>query len=68
MAGSLSVASTAVLLAKVAVVDSGEVGRSAVYIKYNNGLRTLPLGIPALTRESSIYSVSAFTRKCLLCK
>jgi hypothetical protein len=35
MAGSLSVASTAVSSAKVAVVDSGEVGRSAVYIKYN---------------------------------
>jgi hypothetical protein len=31
MAGSLSVASTAVMLEKVAVVDSGEVGKSAVY-------------------------------------
>jgi hypothetical protein len=30
-AGSVSVASTAVLSAKVAVVDSGEVGRSALY-------------------------------------
>jgi hypothetical protein len=36
MAGSLSVASTAVSLANVAVVDSGEVGRSAVYSRYNN--------------------------------
>jgi hypothetical protein len=31
------VATTAVLSAKVAVVDSGEV-RSAVYSRYNNGL------------------------------
>jgi hypothetical protein len=37
MAGSGSVASTAVSLANVAVVDSGEVGRSAVY----SGPRTL---------------------------
>jgi hypothetical protein len=37
MAGSLSV-TTAVSSAKVAVVDSGEVGRSAVYRRYNNGL------------------------------
>jgi hypothetical protein len=36
MTGSLSVASTAVSSAKVAVVGSGEVGRSAVYIRYNN--------------------------------
>jgi hypothetical protein len=40
MAGSLSVDSTAVSLAKVAVVDSGEVDRSAVYNRYNNGPRT----------------------------
>jgi hypothetical protein len=46
MAGSLSVASTAVSLAKVAVVDSGEVGRSAVYIRYNNGPRTMPWVCP----------------------
>jgi hypothetical protein len=31
MAGSLSTATTAVSSAKVAVVDSGEVGRSEVY-------------------------------------
>jgi hypothetical protein len=59
-------ATIAVLLAKVAVVD--EVGRSAVYSRYNNGLRTLPWGIPTLTEDSSVYSVSIFTRKCLLCK
>jgi hypothetical protein len=68
MAGSLSMATTAVSSAKVAVVDSGEVGRSAVYSRYNNGPRTLPWGTPALTDDSSVYSVSTFTRKCLLCK
>jgi hypothetical protein len=56
MAGTLSVASTAVSLVKVAVVDSVEVGRSAVYSKYNNGPRTLPGDTPALTEESSLYS------------
>jgi hypothetical protein len=50
------VASTALLSAQVAVVDSGVVGRSAVYSGYNNGPRTLPWGMPAQTR------------KCLLCK
>jgi hypothetical protein len=34
-------ADTAVLLANVAVVESVEVGRSAVYSKYNSGARTL---------------------------
>jgi hypothetical protein len=42
VAGSLSVASTAVSSAKVAVVDSDEVGRSVVYTRYNNGPMTLP--------------------------
>jgi hypothetical protein len=32
-------------LAKFAVVDSGEVGRSAVYSRYNNGPKTLPWGM-----------------------
>jgi hypothetical protein len=41
MAGSLSVASTALLSTKV-VVDSSEAGRFAVYNRYNNGPRTLP--------------------------
>jgi hypothetical protein len=68
MAGSLSVATTAVLSTKVAVLDSGEVGRSAVYSRYNNGPRTLPWGTLALTEDSSVYSVSTFTRKCLLYK
>jgi hypothetical protein len=63
MAGSLSMATTAVSSEKVAVADSGEVGRSAVYSRYNNGPRTLPCGTPALRDDSSVYSVSTFTRK-----
>jgi hypothetical protein len=35
------------------VVDSGEVGRSAVYSRYNNG----PRSTPSLTGESSVYSI-----------
>jgi hypothetical protein len=46
MARSLSLATTAVSSSKVAVVDSDEVGRSAVYCRYNNGSRTLPWGTP----------------------
>jgi hypothetical protein len=60
MAGSLSVASTAVSLALV-MVDCGENGRSAVYNRYNNGPRTLTWSTPALTGESSVSSVSTFT-------
>jgi hypothetical protein len=56
MGRSLSVASTAVSSAKVAVIDSGEVGRSAVYSRYNTGPRTLPWGTPALAEDSSVYS------------
>jgi hypothetical protein len=56
------------ILVRGAVVDSGEVGRSAGFSRYNNGPRTLPWGTPALTDVSSMYSVSTFTRKCLLCK
>jgi hypothetical protein len=61
-------ATTVVSSANVAVVDSGEVGRSAVYSRYNNGPRTLPWGTPALTDDSSVYSASTLTRKCLPCK
>jgi hypothetical protein len=50
-------ASTAVSSAKFAVIDYSEVGRSAVYNKYNNGPRTLPWGTHASTMESSVYSV-----------
>jgi hypothetical protein len=58
MAGSRSVSSNAVSSAKVAVIDSSEAGRSAVYSRYNNGPRTLPCGTPVLTGVSSVYSVS----------
>lgn len=60
MTGSLSEASTAISLAKVAVVVSGVIGRSAVYSRYtsNKGPRTLPWVTPALIGESSVYSVS----------
>jgi hypothetical protein len=64
MAGSSSMVTTAVSSAKVAVVDSGEVVRSAVYSRYNNNPSTLP----ALTEDSSVCSVSTFMRKCLLCR
>jgi hypothetical protein len=37
------------------MVDSGVVGRSAVYSRYNNGSRTLPWSMPTLTGESSVY-------------
>jgi hypothetical protein len=49
MAGSESVTKTAVSLAKIAVVVSGEVGRSAVYRRYRRGPRTLPWGTPTFT-------------------
>jgi hypothetical protein len=50
-------ASTAVSSANVAAIDSGEVGRSAGYSRYNNGPRTLPWGTLTLTEVSSVYSV-----------
>jgi hypothetical protein len=50
------------------VVDCGEVGRSAVYNWYNNCHNNTALGYPALTGGSSVYSLSTFTRKCLLCR
>jgi hypothetical protein len=65
--GSLSMISTAVASAKVAVVDSGEVGRSAVYSSYNNGPRTLLWDTPTLAGKIFVFSVSTFMRKCLLC-
>jgi hypothetical protein len=63
--GSLSVDNTVVSWANVAVIDSGDVGRYAVY---HNGTRTLPWGTAALTEQTSVYSVSGTERKCLLCK
>jgi hypothetical protein len=44
-------------------VSSAKVASSAVYSRYNNDPRTLPLGTPAMTEECPVYSVSAFTRK-----
>jgi hypothetical protein len=44
-------AMTAVSSANVAVMESGEVGMSAVYRRYNKGSRTLPWGTPALTEK-----------------
>jgi hypothetical protein len=43
----LPVARTAVSSENVAMVGVGEVGRSAVYLRYNNGPRTLSWGTPA---------------------
>jgi hypothetical protein len=63
MGGALTVAIRAVLSAKVAVVDSGKIGRSAVYRRYSSGPRTLPWGMPVLAGESSVYSLSTLTRK-----
>jgi hypothetical protein len=57
MVGSLSVATTAVSSAKVDVVQPGEIGRSAVYNRYNSGSRTLPCCTPAFIGVSPEYSV-----------
>jgi hypothetical protein len=64
IAESLPVATTAVSSAKVTVADYCEVHRSAVYSRYNNDSRILP----ALTGQSSVYSVSTLIRKCQICK
>jgi hypothetical protein len=42
VAGPLSVATIAVLSAKVAVKELGKIGRSAVCSRYSKGSRTLP--------------------------
>jgi hypothetical protein len=61
MAESLSVASTAVTSAKVAVIDSGEVGRSAVYSRYNSGPRTLSLGYVCIDwQELCVLSLNLY--------
>jgi hypothetical protein len=49
------VANTAASSANVAAVDYVEVGRSAVYSRYNSGPRTMPWGT-SLPEESSVYS------------
>jgi hypothetical protein len=60
------VASTAVSSTKFALVDSGEDGMSAVHSSHSNCPRTLPSGTPSLTGQSSVYSVSTSTRKCII--
>jgi hypothetical protein len=62
MPESLPVASTAVSSAKVAVVECAKVGRFAFYSNYSNGPRLLPWGTLAMTGESSVCSISTFTR------
>jgi hypothetical protein len=61
MPWSESVAKIAVSSAKVAVVVSGEVGRSAVYRRYRKGPRTLLWGTPAFTGKSSVYCCATLT-------
>jgi hypothetical protein len=63
VAGSLSVATTALSSAKAAVMEPGEVGRSAVYSRYSKRPRTLPWGTTALTGVRSVSSVLTFTTK-----
>jgi hypothetical protein len=65
MAGSLSVARMAVSSAKVAMVV-GEVGRSAVYMRYSNGPRTLPWGMPALIGDR-VWCIEAILMKKNTC-
>jgi hypothetical protein len=62
------VAMTAVSSTKVVVMESGEMGRLAVYRRYSKGLRPLPWGTPALTGVRSVSSVSTFTMKWRLDK
>jgi hypothetical protein len=57
--GSSWVASTAVTSANVAVIASGGVGRSAVYIRNSSGPRTLPCGTPEETGYYALLSNSA---------
>jgi hypothetical protein len=67
VAESLSVVSTA-MLANVAVIDPGEVERSACIAGIMLALEQLPWGTLTLTGKSSVCLFSTFTSKCLLCK
>jgi hypothetical protein len=62
------VARTAVSSAKVAMVVVGEIGRSAVYMRYSNGPRTLPWGTQALNGDRVWCVEAILTKKFLLCK
>jgi hypothetical protein len=54
------VATAAVSSAKIAVVDYGEGGRSAVYSRYNNAPRTLPLWYAYIDWGEFFCTVSTF--------
>jgi hypothetical protein len=56
VAGSLSSARIAVSSVNVAVIVAGEVGRSAVYMRYRNGPRSLPCGTPAWIGDNTTDS------------
>jgi hypothetical protein len=56
VAGSLSDARIVVSSAKVAVVVAGEVVRSAMYMRWRNGPRTLPYGTPAWIGDKGCWA------------
>jgi hypothetical protein len=58
MAASLCVAITAVSTVKFDTVDSGEVGRSAVYRSHSSDPRTVPWGASTFAGTSSMCSFS----------
>jgi hypothetical protein len=66
-AGLLSVATTAVSSEGVAVVYSGEVGRSAACRNYNNGLMTLPFGTSVEWGEFCVLAFNLYEEVSLLC-
>jgi hypothetical protein len=68
MTESLYVARIAVSSAKVAVVVAGEVGRSAVYMRFRNGPRTLPYGTPAWIVGRGCWAEPNLTKKYLFCR
>jgi hypothetical protein len=57
------VARTAVSSANVAMVVVEEVGRSAVYMRYSNGPRTLPCGTPAWIGDKMWCVEAILTKK-----
>jgi hypothetical protein len=61
-------AMTAVSSAKVAVMESDEMGWSVVYRRYSKGSRTLPSCTPPLKGVRSVSSGLTFTMKWRLDK
>jgi hypothetical protein len=51
---------SAVSSARVAVMESGEVGSSAVYRRYSKGLRTLPWDTRALMGKVCKFNVDLY--------